>query len=81
MVKKISFGKKLRYIRLQCGLSCEQLAVMAGTTARGIRLIESGTVKSPNLNTAMRIVKALKVSLAEFDDCIVNEQIRRGSKS
>ena len=69
MVRKTSiavrFGGRLRALRLQAGLTQEQLAESADVSVNFVSLVERG-VKSPTLATMERLAAALKVPLADL---------------
>ena len=69
MVRKISiavrFGAQLRALRLQAGLTQEQLAESADVSVNFVSLVERG-LKSPTLATMERLAIALKVPLVDL---------------
>ena len=60
-------GQRIRYYRLQNGLSQEQLALTAGINPAFLGHLERG-LKSPTMTTLDKIVEALGVSYSEFFD-------------
>ena len=58
-------GKRIKYYRLQRGLSQEQLALMAGINPAFLGHLERG-LKSPTMNTLDKIVEALGMRYNEF---------------
>ncbi len=60
-----NFLKTFRSLRLQKGLSQEELAALAGLDRSYISLIERGK-KSPTVNTLLRIADALDCKLNDF---------------
>jgi transcriptional regulator with XRE-family HTH domain len=62
----MTMQKRLRTIRESAGLSVDNLATKAGLSRAMLHHLEAGTRK-PSLETARKICKALKISLAEFD--------------
>lgn len=64
----MSFGEKLRALRLSAGLTQAQLAERSGLHQMGISKLEQGA-REPTLATAQAIATALGVSLSVFDGC------------
>lgn len=66
----LKFGEKLKDLRLAAGLSCGQLADRSGMPAPTLYAYERhcGT---PSLRNLLKITRALKVTLAEFENCAV----------
>ncbi|MDE7122684.1 MAG: helix-turn-helix domain-containing protein [Oscillospiraceae bacterium] len=64
-------GERIRYHRLQRGMSQEKLALMAGINPAFLGHLERG-LKSPTMTTVDKIVDALGVSYSEFFDDSVN---------
>ena len=60
-------GERIRYHRLQCGMSQEKLALMAGINPAFLGHLERG-LKSPTMTTLDKIVEALGLSYSEFFD-------------
>lgn len=58
-------GKRIKYYRLQRGLSQEQLALMAGINPAFLGHLERG-LKSPTMTTLDKIVEALEMRYNEF---------------
>ena len=69
MNKDNSFGKKLREIRLERGLSQEELAELADIHEKHISKIETGLFK-PNFKTLNKILKALNLKLEDIENDI-----------
>lgn len=59
------FGTSLRRIRTDVGLSQEQLALDAKTTAAEISRMESG-LRDPQMTTILRIAEVLDTSLDDL---------------
>jgi DNA-binding XRE family transcriptional regulator len=72
------FGKRLRQLRLDAGWTQEQLAEAAGITTTYTSDLERGT-KVPSLTIALRISRALKISVAELLRDFTIEAVRRMS--
>lgn len=62
----MEIGKALRKLRISRGLSQRELAVKAGMTAASVSYIETGAVKSPRLETRLKLSIALGVSRDEL---------------
>lgn len=63
--KPIPFGERLRGLRLEQGLSLQDLATAISVNERTIRRYEAG-LSSPGYRLIHRLAKALRVSLAEL---------------
>jgi transcriptional regulator with XRE-family HTH domain len=61
----IDIGKRLRYVRIQRGLSQRQLAKRSGVTNSAISLIESNR-SNPSVGALKRILDGVPIGLAEF---------------
>jgi len=61
----IDVGPRLRYVRMQHGLSQRQLARKAGVTNSTISLIEAGQT-NPSVGALKRILDGIPLGLAEF---------------
>lgn len=57
----IRFGKRLRGLRLEHGLSQEDLAAMAGLQQNAVSMIENGT-RAATLVTIEKLAKALRTT-------------------
>jgi DNA-binding XRE family transcriptional regulator len=66
-VKKdlVSFGKKVRLLRLESKLTQVQLAAEIDVDVRTIKSIEAGTA-NPTLKLILSLAQALKVDVKEF---------------
>jgi transcriptional regulator with XRE-family HTH domain len=64
----VTFGDRLRELRTEAGLSHEQLAERSGLPEVSLYAYEKGS-SGPSLHNLQRLARALKVSLAEFQDC------------
>ena len=62
----MTIGKELRRIRRAKDLTQQELAKMAGVNYTTISRIESGDAKQVYWETAVKLAKALKVSLDDF---------------
>lgn len=60
-INKISFGKKLKKIRTEKGLTAEKLAEACDLSVIFLRQIESGK-KLPSISNLVRLCNALKIS-------------------
>ncbi|MDE6834554.1 MAG: helix-turn-helix domain-containing protein [Ruminococcus sp.] len=58
-------GERIRYHRLQRGMSQEKLALMAGINPAFLGHLERG-LKSPTMTTLDKIIEALGLSYSEF---------------
>ncbi|WFE39804.1 helix-turn-helix domain-containing protein [Micromonospora sp. WMMD998] len=61
------FGDVLRTLRLERGLTQEELAEAAGSSVRGIREMERGRVRSPQRRTVALLADALRLAGADRD--------------
>lgn len=59
---------RLRVLRLNAGLSQEELAQVAGVSGGTIKRLEAGKGKQPYPSTRRRIAAALGVPIAEVDE-------------
>lgn len=59
-----NFGKKIREVRKEQGLTCEELAERVGLSKSAISRIENGIVKSPKIAIIESIANSLKVNPA-----------------
>jgi len=58
-------GKQIQNLRVQRGLTQEELAELVGMDRVSIGYIEQG-IRAPKLSTLLRISKALKISIQEL---------------
>lgn len=63
--KEVHIGEQVRYYRRMRKLSQEDLALMAGINPAFVGHIERG-IKSPTVNTLIKITQALDISLAQL---------------
>ena len=70
----ISFGRVLRRLRKEAGLSQEQLALEAGIERNFVSLIERG-VNQPSIRVIFKLARALDIPASEML-AIVEEDIR-----
>ncbi|MEJ3749276.1 helix-turn-helix domain-containing protein [Actinomycetes bacterium KLBMP 9797] len=66
-VRRDRFGDLLRTLRLERGLTQEELAEAAGSSVRGIREMERGRVRSPQRRTVALLADALRLAGADRD--------------
>ena len=66
-----NIGRKLRFIRVEKGITQEALANMCKTDASYIRKVESGKVNI-SISRLSAIIGALEMELAEFFDSFTN---------
>lgn len=64
-------GERIRYHRLQRGMSQEKLALMAGINPAFLGHLERG-LKSPTFTTLDKIMEALELNYSEFFDDAVS---------
>lgn len=67
-----AFAKVLRRLRIQCGLSQEELGAEAGLHRTYVSQLERG-LKSPSLRTVQRIAEALDISVSELMSLVEQE--------
>lgn len=70
-------GERIRYHRLQRGMSQEKLALMAGINPAFLGHLERG-LKSPTFTTLDKIVDALGLNYSEFFDDAVSPEDTTG---
>ncbi len=63
----ISFGKRLREVRNEKGLSQEELALRAGLSQSQIYRIEKGLINT-TISTALHIAETLEIPFKELFD-------------
>lgn len=73
----MTFGEKLKQIRLAKDLGVNQLALKSGVSASQISRFENGKRKDPQMDTAKKLANALGVSLS---DLIGNEKKEENSE-
>ncbi|MDE6034846.1 MAG: helix-turn-helix domain-containing protein [Ruminococcus sp.] len=66
-------GERIRYHRLQRGMSQEKLALMAGINPAFLGHLERG-LKSPTMTTLDKIIDALGLNYSEFFDDTVHPE-------
>jgi transcriptional regulator with XRE-family HTH domain len=64
--EKSTIGKNIKKLRNQRDLSQDRLSKLADISHNTIIKIESGAIKSPTIDTAQKIAKALGVSLDDL---------------
>lgn len=64
--EKSTIGKNIKKLRKQQGLSQDKLSKLANISHNTIIKIESGAIRSPTMDTASKIAKALGVSLDDL---------------
>lgn len=57
------FGRRLATIRARDGVTIQQLAASANVSRQTIWKLETGRLRNPDLRTAARLARALRVSL------------------
>jgi transcriptional regulator with XRE-family HTH domain len=62
-----AFGRRLRNLRLQIGLSQKQLARSSALSVRAIRDLENGKVRQPRADTLRLLADALGLSAPQMD--------------
>lgn len=73
MSSKFNFGKHLRELRYERGLSQEELAFECDMQPSHIGQIERG-LKNPTLDTLVKIANGLKISLPELVDLTIEHE-------
>ncbi|WBB71392.1 helix-turn-helix domain-containing protein [Micromonospora sp. WMMD1128] len=71
------FGDVLRTLRLERGLTQEELAEAAGSSVRGIRDMERGRVRSPQRRTVALLADALRLAGADRDRFVALARAQR----
>ncbi len=62
------FGRKVRKLRQQKGMTLRELAEKAGLAASHLGLIETGRIKQPRVEAASQIAAALRVPLSALTE-------------
>lgn len=78
----MKIGKKLKELRLQEGFSLEQLANQVGLTRSFLSQIEKDKT-SPSIPSLIKILSALKISMADFFQTVEEKQgvfIKKGDR-
>lgn len=63
----------LRRIRVNAGLSPDELSERAGVSAEQIRNIESGRARNPRVGTLTKLAQVLDVQPSEIDPMLGSE--------
>jgi len=64
--EKSTISKNIKRLRAKKGISQDKLSKLADISHNTIIKIESGAIKSPTMDTAHKIAKALGVSLDDL---------------
>ena len=72
MIDYIQIGKRIRYYRIQLGLTQESLAFEIQTSAAYVSCIERGT-KKPSLQKLVEIADILGISVEDLLSCSSQE--------
>jgi len=75
METAVAFGKVLRKLRLESGLTQEQLGLEADLRRTYISVLELGQ-QQPTLTTILKIARALSISSAELLRMVEAELVR-----
>jgi transcriptional regulator with XRE-family HTH domain len=73
----VAFGKVLRQLRKEAGLTQEQLGFEAGLLRTYISILELGQ-QQPSLSTILKLASALNRSAQEFIGLVEAELSRKG---
>ncbi|MFI6225947.1 ATP-binding protein [Micromonospora echinospora] len=76
-VQREQFGGLLRTLRLERGLTQEELAEAAGSSVRGIREMERGRVRSPQRRTVVLLADALRLAGPDRDRFVALARAQR----
>ncbi|GLY24178.1 helix-turn-helix domain-containing protein [Micromonospora sp. NBRC 101691] len=76
-VQRDQFGGLLRTLRLERGLTQEELAEAAGSSVRGIREMERGRVRSPQRRTVVLLADALRLAGPDRDRFVALARTQR----
>ncbi|WP_416904398.1 ATP-binding protein [Micromonospora echinospora] len=76
-VQRDQFGGLLRTLRLERGLTQEELAEAAGSSVRGIREMERGRVRSPQRRTVVLLADALRLAGPDRDRFVTLARTQR----
>lgn len=71
---KIEFGKKIRRLRKEKGLTQEQLSELIGIDNRHLSRIETG-IHYPTFKIMKKLAKALDVNLESLDEVSIDDTI------
>ena len=75
-VESSAFGEVLRQLRLEAGLTQEELAERAGLSTRGLSDLERGLRRTPRLGTVRLLADALRLPGAQRDRLLASRQAR-----
>ena len=64
----MTFGEKVRHLRLQRGLTRDELARLTGLTGGAVSMYETGARKTPLPVAKMALARALHVKPDDLDD-------------
>ncbi|WP_431727179.1 ATP-binding protein [Verrucosispora sp. TAA-831] len=76
-VQRDQFGDLLRSLRLERGMTQEELAEAARSSVRGIREMERGRVRSPQRRTVELLADALRLAGADRDRFVASARAAR----
>ncbi|MFE0591665.1 ATP-binding protein [Micromonospora echinospora] len=76
-MQRDQFGGLLRTLRLERGLTQEELAEAAGSSVRGIREMERGRVRNPQRRTVVLLADALRLAGADRDRFVALARAQR----
>jgi transcriptional regulator with XRE-family HTH domain len=76
----MTFAEKLKVLRSDQSLSREELAVKSGLARGTVRDYEQG-LRSPTLESAVKLARALGVSVAVFEECVIDESAAKKTGS
>src|ERR687886_804407 len=75
-VESSAFGDVLRQLRLEAGLTQEELAERAGLSTRGLSDLERGLRRTPRLGTVRLLAEALGLPGSQRDRLLASRQPR-----
>ncbi|HNL22790.1 MAG TPA: helix-turn-helix transcriptional regulator [Rhodocyclaceae bacterium] len=75
MDEAVAFGKVLRRLRKEAGLTQEQLGLEADLRRTYVSILELGQ-QQPSLNTLIKLARALKIPAAEIVAAVESELSR-----
>ena len=78
MDEAVAFGKVLRRLRKEAGLTQEQLGLEAELRRTYVSILELGQ-QQPSLNTLFKLARALNVPAAELVSAVETELSHTGS--
>lgn len=81
VVQEMTLMERIRKLRLEAGLSQEDLARLVGVTTSAYRKLEKGVVTDPQLSTLLGLRRALGLDLEELAEELERERLKELKES